>query len=164
MRAVNKQRGKDNMRKAGLIMGGVMVILAAVLGFVFPLIVPCLALFVGAGAGYLGASYVRPATAGLASRAGAGAGAIAGVGAIVGHILSGVASAISGGPGATAALIERFGPSTDVSSPMAYYSAAIGFGCCFGLVELVLMTALGSLGDMLWSRMAGRADSTGAVA
>ena len=143
-------------------MGDVMVILAAVLGFVFPLIVPCLALFVGAGAGYLGASYVRPATAGLASRAGAGA--IAVVGAIVGHILSGVASAISGGPGAAAALIERFGPSTDVSSPMAYYSAAIGFGCCFGLVELVLMTALGSLGGMLWSRMAGRADSTGAVA
>jgi hypothetical protein len=95
------------MRKAGLIMGGVMVILAAVLGFVFPLIVPCLALFVGAGAGYLGASYVRPTTAGLASRAGAGTGAIAGVGAIVGHILSGVASAISGGPGAAAALIER---------------------------------------------------------
>ena len=148
------------MRRSGVIFAAVMAVAAGILGFIFPWFVPCVALIVGAIAGFLGASFEQALTSGDATRRGAGAGAIAGIGAWAGHILGGVASAAIG-PNSAAALIERFGPSTDVSSPWAYYTAALGFGCCFGLVEIALMAGLGAVGGLIWFQARGPASRAG---
>jgi hypothetical protein len=142
--------------RAGLAVGIVMLLTAAALGFVNPLLVPCIALFAGALAGFWAASADRPASASLATRSGAGAGFLAGVGALLGQFFTAIA-AISGlGPHGAAALIQQFGFTVDISSPFAFYTAALVFSVCTGLISLVLMALSGSLGGLLWHGLAGR--------
>jgi hypothetical protein len=136
--------------------GVVMVLVAAVLGYLLPWAVPCVALLAGVLAGYLGARALQPATIGLAARTGTGAGALAGLGALLGHVFSGVAAISLAGPIPAAALIERFGPSVDATSPASYYATALAFACCAGLVEVVLMAALGAVGGIVWHRATQR--------
>jgi hypothetical protein len=146
------------MLKSGLIIGGSMLVVSVILAFLFPLCIPCLALFAGAGAGYLAGSFDRPGNNSLAVQRGAAAGAIGGLGALFGHLIGGLAAAVFIGPEAATDLARQFGIDPGASAatnPAAYYGGALLTGCCFGLFEVALMAGLGALGGVLWWQMTG---------
>jgi hypothetical protein len=152
------------MVRAGLIIGGVMLVSALLvfgggyLGLPLPpgICIPCLALFAGALAGYLAGQFDRPASTQDAARVGAGAGAIGGAGALLGHVTTGLATAVMVGPEGAADILRQFGIDIGPSGgPAAYYGGAVGGACCFGLFEVALMAALGALGGFLWYQMTG---------
>jgi hypothetical protein len=145
------------MLKAGLIVGGITLVLALIGGFVFPLLcIPCVALFAGTGAGYLAGQFDRPGLNNLAVQNGAKAGAIAGVAALIAHIVAGVASATMLGPEGAAEMMSQFGIASDPGNPVVYYASAFGSACCFGIFEIVLMAGTGALGGVLWFNTAGK--------
>lgn len=153
------------MVRAGLIFGLAMLVLGGGAAFFLPLCVPCLALFAGAGAGYLAAQWERPSENVRAIGRGAGAGAIAGVGAWLAHVIGGLAGAARIGPERSAEFTEQmlraFG--SDVSVPTLslsqFYGQAAFFACCFGVFEVMLMAGLGALGGLLWWQMTGKAQN-----
>lgn len=150
------------MLKSGLIVGAVMLVLGTIFGFAFPLCVSCLAIFAGAGAGYLSGLFDKPADQGSSAKSGAGAGAIGGVGATVGHVIGGMALAIIRGPQAGADLMRQFGFHMD-SSPAGtagFYAGSAIAACCFGLLAIALMAGLGALGGLLWYQMAAKKSPT----
>jgi hypothetical protein len=153
------------MLRSGLILGAVMLVVGGALAFLFPLCVPCLALFAGAGAGYLAGAWDRPVDNGKSIQRGAGAGAIAGVGALVAHVAGGLASAVYLGPEGAAQFLDQLGLATgaDEITPGMYYTSATFAGCCFGLFEVVLMAGLGALGGLLWWQITGKGRSGGVM-
>ncbi len=146
------------MTRAGLIGAVVMFLLALGLSFVSGLIVPCCAIVVGLGAGYLAGMWERPMANNLAVQRGALAGLIAGAGALIGQTLGAVGNAAMMGPEASMALVEQLG--VDVGNaavdPTMFYVSALGTGCCIGLFSLVLMAALGALGGVIWWQTTGK--------
>jgi len=145
------------MVKAGLIVGGITLVLGLAGGFVFPLLcIPCVALLAGAGAGYLAGQFDRPGLNNTAVANGAKAGAIAGVGALLAHIIAGLAGAAALGPQGAAEMMSQFGLPADPGNPMVYYGSAFGAACCFGLFEIALMAGTGALGGVLWFNTAGK--------
>ncbi len=154
------------MVKSGLIIGGVMLVLGTIFGFLFPLCIPCLALFAGAGAGYLAGMFDKPmGGTGGSAKVGAGAGAIGGAGALIGHIVGGMATALVYGPQASVDLMRQFGvdvPASAATGGVGFYAGAFGAACCFGLVEVALMAGLGALGGLLWYQMTGKNMAGGA--
>jgi hypothetical protein len=153
------------MLKSGLIIGAVMLVLGGLLGFVFPLCVPCLALFAGAGAGYLAGMFDKPGEQGKAVKSGAASGAVGGVGALVGHLGGGLATALVVGPQGANDMMRQFGfdlpPGGGPASDAGYYVGALGTACCFGVVDIALMAGLGALGGMLWYRMTNQNSGMG---
>jgi hypothetical protein len=138
-----------------------MLLVGGVLAFLFPLCVPCLALVVGAGAGYLTGLWDKPLNNSLSIQRGAGAGAIAGVGALLGHVFGGLGAAAFVGPEGAIDMMRQFGfdlgTTESLSANPAIYYASAGFtGCCFGLFEVALMAALGAVGGILWWNMTGK--------
>ncbi len=147
------------MVRSGLILGGVMLVVGGFLAFLFPLCVPCLALVVGAGAGYLAGQWERPGDNSRAIQRGAGSGAIAGVGAWLGHIFGGLGSAAFVGPEGSVEMLRNLGVDLGAAGavdPTMYYVSATLTGCCFGLVEVALMAGLGAVGGILWWNMTGK--------
>lgn len=149
------------MVRSGLILGVVMLLVGGVLAFLFPLCVPCLALVVGAGAGYLAGMWDKPLNNSLSIQRGAGAGAIAGVGALLGHVFGGLGAAALIGPEGSLEMLRQFGfdmgSAESVSgNPAIFYASATLTGCCFGLFEVALMAALGAVGGILWWNMTGK--------
>ncbi len=149
------------MLKSGLIIGAVTLVLASILGFIFPLCIPCLAILVGAGAGYLAGMFDKPQASGNSAKIGAGAGAIGGIGALIGHVVGGTATSLVTGPEQAAALMRQFGVAVDTSNPAVYYAGAVGGACCFGLFEVLLMAGVGALGGMLWYQFVGKNSAVG---
>jgi hypothetical protein len=148
------------MVRAGLIVGGITLVLGLVGGFIFaPLCVPCLALFAGTGAGYLAGQFDRPGMSNTAVRLGAQAGAIAGIAALLAHLIAGVSNAALVGPEGAAEMMRQFGLEGDASNPAVYYASAFGTSCCMGLFEIALMAGTGALGGMLWFNTAGKNQS-----
>jgi hypothetical protein len=137
------------MLKSGLIIGSVMLVLSFGGSLITPLCVPCLALIVGGGAGYLAGTFDKPLASGASAQVGAGAGAIAGVGALIGHLLGGGVTSILLGPEQTADILRQLGlpASGDAST---YYAALVGGACCFGVFEVLLMAGVGALGGLIW--------------
>jgi hypothetical protein len=147
------------MLKSGLIIGGVMLVLGGIFGFLFPLCVPCIALFAGAGAGYLAGMFDKTMSQGASAKSGAGAGAVGGAGALIGHVVGGMATALIFGPGSSAEMLRQLGidvPASAASGGVGFYAGAVGFSCCFGLFEVALMAGLGALGGLLWYQMTGK--------
>jgi hypothetical protein len=147
------------MLKSGLITAGVMLVLAIGVSLLSPICVPCLAIFVGLGAGYLAGLFDKPASNGAVAKAGAAAGAIGGVGAIVGHLIGGVINVFIVGPEKAMELMRQWGFPSDMldsSNPTAYYAGAFGGACCVGLVDLLLLAGLGALGGLLWWQITGK--------
>jgi hypothetical protein len=142
------------MLKSGLIVGAVMLVLSLGGSLLTPLCVPCLALVVGIGAGYLAGTFDNPIASGASAQVGAGAGAIAGVGALIGHLLGGVVNVILLGPERTADVLRQLGlpASADAST---YYAALIGGSCCFGVFEVLLMAGVGAVGGLIWYQIRG---------
>lgn len=153
------------MRNPALVFGGLAFLTALVAGvFNSQLCVPCLALFLGLGAGYFSAQAARPATTDAATRVGAAAGALGGAGALLGHVVGGLLGAARIGPQGASQLMEGIlrdmgltVPST-IADPVPYYAAALFGSLCFGFLDVLLMAGLGALGGLLWrGRASGRA-------
>ena len=146
------------MTRAGLIGAVVMFLLALGLSFVSGLIVPCCAIVVGLGAGYLASMWEKPAANNLAVQRGALAGLIAGAGALIGQTLGAVGNAAMVGPEASMQLMQQFGVDAGGAAidPTMFYLSATGTGCCIGLFSLVLMAGLGALGGVIWWQTAGK--------
>jgi len=145
------------MLKSGLIFGAVALVLAGITGVInFQLCAPCLALFMGAGAGYVAGMFDKPAGGtGASAKVGAGAGAIGGVGALFGHLGGGLVGAAITGPEQAADLARQLGLPAS-SDPAGFWAGAIGASCCFGLLDVALMAGLGALGGLLWYQMTGK--------
>ncbi len=145
------------MLKSGLITAGVMLLLGAGVSLLSPICVPCLAIFVGLGAGYLVGLFDKPASNGAVAKGGAAAGAIGGVGAVIGHLIGGAINVVIVGPEKAIELMRQFGLPVDAaSSPAAYYAGAFGGACCIGLIDLLLLAGLGALGGLLWWQITGK--------
>lgn len=146
------------MTRAGLIGAVVIFLLALGLSFVSGLIVPCCAIVIGLGAGYLAAMWDRPAQNQLAVKNGAIAGAIAGVGALLGQVAGTLGNAMMLGPNGAMDTMRQLG--MDVGNvgvdPTMFYVSSVGTGCCFGLFSLVLMAGLGALGGVIWWQTTGK--------
>ncbi|MAT43288.1 MAG: hypothetical protein CL609_13190 [Anaerolineaceae bacterium] len=74
------------MFKSGLILGIVGLILGIGITLLTPICVPCLALFLGLGAGFLANVFEKPMVQNRAVKSGAYSGAIAGIGIILGQV------------------------------------------------------------------------------
>lgn len=146
------------MLKSGLIAGAVTFILALGFALLSPLCVPCLALFLGLGAGFLAGVFDKPLDNGSSAKSGAGAGAIGGIGAIIGQMVGAVLNSIIIGPEGAAELMQQLGlPAADPNNLGAsYWVGVIGGGCCFGLLDVALMAGLGALGGLLWWQISGK--------
>lgn len=145
------------MLKSGLILGVVALVLMAVTSLLSGLCGPCLALFIGLGAGYLAGVFDKPFESGASAKSGALSGAISGIGALAGQLVGSVGTLLIVGPEQAARLLRQFGLPMDTSSGTAgYYLGGLGTGCCFGLVDLVLMAGLGALGGLLWYQVSGK--------
>ncbi len=151
------------MYKSGLILGGMTLLIAAVVtAGVGPLCTPCFVLFLGLAAGYATSLFDKPPSSSSASRRGAISGAIAGIGAVLGL---GIGSAINGiavGPERalqlTQPLIQSLGFPT-MSSPeyaSAYWVALVGWAVSCGVLDVLLMAAFGAVGGLLWWRISGK--------
>lgn len=151
------------MLKSGLIIGGLTLLLATLFSFLFPLCVPCLALALGAGAGYLAGQFEKPGETRQAVGMGAGAGAIASVGALIGHVVGGLVNAVIIGPEGSAQLLEQLGIDfgNTSGSPTAYYGGALAVACCFSMLDLALMAGLGAVGGLWWYQMTGKSQAGG---
>ena len=146
------------MLKSGLIAGGVTFVLALGFTLLSPLCVPCLAFFLGLGAGYLAGVFEKPLDNGSSAKSGAVAGAIGGVGAIIGQMGGALLNAVIVGPEKAAKLVEQLGIPVATSNDFgaAYWVGIIGSGCCFGLLDVALMAGLGALGGLLWWQISGK--------
>lgn len=146
------------MLKSGLIVGAVALVIAIGGSLVSPICVPCLALFLGLGAGYLAGVFDKPYDSGASTKSGAAAGAIGGVGALLGHMVGAALNSVIMGPQAAADMLEQFGlPAGDLAGGgVGYWAGVIGSTCCFGLLDVALMAGLGALGGLLWWQVTGK--------
>ena len=147
------------MVRAGLIAGGITLVLGIIGGFILPLVcIPCVALFAGAGGGYLAGRFDRPGTSNDSARRGAGAGAIGGIGAVIAHLVASISNAAIMGPEGAAQMLRDLGIALPDggTNPAVFYSSAIGGACCVGLFEVALMAALGAIGGIIWYQTNGR--------
>jgi hypothetical protein len=141
------------MWKAGIIMGIAAFLLAfAAAAGISPLCgLACVAPVAGAVAGYLAGVFDKPTTGEGGAKSGAIGGAIGGVGAFFGQALAGVVNALFA-PQITEFLGRTLGTTTDVNTTRV---VAFGAGLCGGLVNIVIMAGLGTLGGYLWYRAVG---------
>jgi hypothetical protein len=154
------------MTRAGII-GAVVIFLLALGGsFVSGLLVPCCAVLVGLGVGYLASMWDKPADNNRAVRLGAIAGAIAGIGAVIGQTVGGVANAALLGPEAASQIVEGLGLDTGgaAADPTIFYASTAFVSCCIGLFNTALMAGLGALGGILWWQTTGKNQVGGGTA
>jgi hypothetical protein len=147
------------MIKSGLIAAGAMLLLTIGVTLISPYCVPCVAIFLGLGAGYLAGVFDKPASNGGCAKSGAVAGAIGGVGAIVGHLIGGGLNALIVGPEGAARILRQLGFPSSSITPTTYYATTFGIGCCLGILDLLLLAGLGALGGLLWWQITGKKSS-----
>jgi hypothetical protein len=149
------------MLKSALIFGAVAFLVGLAVTFFSPVCVPCLAIFMGLGAGYLAGVFSKPSETGAAAQSGGAAGAISALGALAGQMIGGMINAVFMGPEQALAALRRLAnlPATAGSTApnSYYYFGALGFPCCAGLFDIGLMALLGAAGALLWLRLVGMA-------
>ena len=147
------------MIKAGIIAAIVALILAIGGSLLMGICVPCISIFIGAGAGYLACHYEPAGDSGSAAKSGAIAGAIGGVGALLGQAIGAVITGATAGPEAGLDLARQLGldvPTEMFASDAFYWVGVIGTGCCIGIFDLLLMAGLGAVGGILWWQFKGK--------
>jgi hypothetical protein len=147
------------MIKAGIIAAVVALILAIGGSLLAGICVPCIVLFIGAGAGYLACNFEPAADNGSAAKSGAIAGAIGGVGALLGQAIGSVIVGTTTDMETSMEMMRQLGfdMPTDVVIPeQLYWLSAIGTGCCIGFFDLLLMAGLGAIGGILWWQITGK--------
>lgn len=133
------------MVKAGLITGAVMLVLALGSALISPFCTPCVALFVGLGAGFLAALFDKPFVQSDAFKKGAVAGAIAGGLGMVGQFIAGIINASTVDP---EMLNSLFG--SNMVNDQTLWLAQLGGAFCVGLFNVLLMAGLGVGGAAIW--------------
>lgn len=144
------------MVRSGLILGVVALIFSASATLINPMCTPCLAIFMGAFAGYLAGIQEKPRDEGKAARIGAGAGAIGGAGALLGQITGAAINAAMVGPEGTADILRQFNIPTSTDVTLPYWAGIATSTMCFGILNVLLMAGLGALGGYAWLQMNGR--------
>ena len=147
------------MRRA-ITFAGVVGFLAAVLAGAinWQICVPCIALVLGAGAGYFACRWEPPADQPSATRQGGTAGGVAGAATLLGNLVGGLMGAAILGPQGAEQSMESIARSLGVTvpqapiSPVTYYATALGTSACCGVVEIFIMALLGALAGMVWFR------------
>ncbi len=136
------------MWKAGTIIGIAAFVLAfATSAGISPLCgLLCISPIAGVVAGYLAGVFDKPVTGGGGAKCGVIGGAIAGVGAFLGQALAGVVNALFA-PQIAQFVGRTFDLPADVNTTRII---AFGWGLCGGLVDIVIMAGLGTLGGYLW--------------
>jgi hypothetical protein len=147
------------MRKATVVAGLVGFLAAVITGAInWQICVPCIALVLGAGAGYFACRIEGPADQSRATRLGATAGGLAGVATLLGNVVGGFVGATLLGPQGAQATMDSLAKSLGVTvpqapiSPVTYYASALGTSACCGIVEIFIMALLGALAGMVWFR------------
>jgi hypothetical protein len=143
------------MLKSGLIFGLVALLFSAGAALLSPLCVPCLALFLGLGAGFVAGVFDKPADNGTSTKSGALSGVIGGVGALVGQLIGAVINGVFMGPEGIARLLEQLGLPGNGSAG-GYWAGLFASGCCLGILDIALMAGLGALGGILWWQISGK--------
>ncbi|MEW6086425.1 MAG: hypothetical protein AB1607_17710 [Chloroflexota bacterium] len=139
------------MVKAGLIAGGVMLVLVLIAAVFSPFCALCIPLVAGLAAGYMTGTFEKmPATT---VKNGAIAGAIAGGLGLVGQMLASVINAlVLQNPNNQ--INDLFGvPAAD---PSAVWIGQLGFACCIGLINIALTAGFGAGGGAIWNNSAGK--------
>ena len=146
------------MFKSGLIFGLIAFILAAGITLLFPLCVPCAAIFLGLAAGGLAGVFDKPLNTGASAKGGALAGVMGGIGAVLGQMVGSGVNAMIVGPEAAQQFMRQFGlvvPSSG-NFDSAYYFSLFGSACCLGLFDVLIMAGLGAVGGLLWWQITGQ--------
>jgi hypothetical protein len=145
------------MLKSGWIAAAVSLLLALGVTLVLPYCVPCLALLLGLGAGYLAGVFDRPALKAAAVRSGTLAGLIGGAGVVIGQMGATLINGFSVGPQGMMDLYNTLGITPGVPvTPQFYWVSLIGGNGCLALVSVGLMAGLGALGGLLWWQVSGQ--------
>ena len=144
------------MVKSGLIVAAIILVLSIGVALLSPLCVPCVAILAGALAGYLACVWDKPVELGKAAQRAAGAGAISGLGALLGHLIGAVLNVLILGTDGYAEMFHSFGLDPSQINQTTVTLGALSGGCCFGLLEIVLMAGLGALGGVIWWQLTGK--------
>lgn len=146
------------MFKSGVIFAVVSLVLATGSTLLSPMCTPCLALFLGLGAGFLAGVFDKPADGGKSAKTGAGAGAIGGIGATLGQFVGAGLNALLVGPEGAARIMEQFGLETGSQAGIefGYWAGVIGSALCFSALDIALMAGCGALGCMAWQGLMAR--------
>lgn len=143
------------MFKSGLILGIVGLILGIGITLLTPLCVPCLALFLGLGAGFLANVFDKPGLQNRAVKSGAFSGAIAGAGVILGQIIGAIINSSVVDSAAAAEILRDFGYAMPADFDTIYAISQIGGTICFSLLDIVFMVLMGMMGGFIWWKMRG---------
>lgn len=141
------------MLKAGLIAGGVAIVLVLIGSVgISPFCAVCVPFITGLLAGYLTGVFDKPSIEARIKR-GAGAGAIGGALALIASLVAGIVNAI---------FLQN--PDNQINdllglpnaSPATVWIGQLGVNFCIGLVSLGLNAALGAGGIAIWASTSGK--------
>jgi hypothetical protein len=144
------------MVKSGLILGAITLVLAIGLSLLSPLCTVCCVPLLGGIAGYLAGNFDKPTDNGSALKSGALAGAIGGAGALLGQIIGGTINSTMMGAEGAADFLQQFGLPTPPDFSETYWISIVSSTCCFSLLDLLLMSALGAVGGLIWWQYNGQ--------
>lgn len=146
------------MLKSSLIFGIVAFILGAGITLLSPLCVPCVAIFLGLGAGAVAGAFEKPRSTSASAKIGALSGVFSGIGAILGQMIGSGFNAMIVGPEAAQQFMQQFGMTLPTSGNFdaAYYFGVFGSACCIGLLDLMIIAGLGAVGGLLWWQITGQ--------
>jgi hypothetical protein len=143
------------MFKSGLIIGIVGLIFGIGITLLTPLCVPCLALFLGLGAGFLANVFEKPVVQNRAVKSGAYSGAIAGIGVILGQVIGALINSFYVSEEAAMEMLKNFGFAVPADYGTLYSASQIIATICFSLLDIVFMVLMGMLGGFIWWKMNG---------
>ncbi len=145
------------MVRAGLMLGALALLVSAGATLISPVCAPCVAIFLGLGAGYLASVFDKPTTSAATSKSGAIGGAIGGVGAILGQILGAIINSTIVGPQNLQAIYEKLGvPTSGMNLAQTYWIGMVGGTVCFSVLDVLVMAGFGAVGGLLWWQAAGK--------
>jgi len=148
------------MFRSGLIIGIIALLLAIGSALLSPLCVPCLALLLGLGAGYLAGTFDKPSDQRGAARVGVIAGALSSIGALAGQSIGALINSQLVRPADALELLRQFGMQVPLGTTPAEFARIFGASMiistfCLGLFDIFLMAGLGTLGGLLWWQVSG---------
>ncbi len=145
------------MVRSGLIVGALALIVAAGATLLSPICVPCFAVFLGLGAGYLAGVFDKPPTNAATSKVGAIGGAIGGVGAIIGQVIGAIINSAIMGPEGLQKVYQAFGvPTSGLDLNQTYWIGVVGGTLCFSVLDILAMAGFGAVGGLLWWQSTGK--------
>ena len=146
------------MRKAGLIVGCVALVLGLGAALLSPICVPCLSPLLGLLAGYLAGNYDKALEQRQAIKSGALGGLLAGIGLLAGQVIGAIINVTVVGPMGTARILYQMGIPAGSPARIAeiYWPTVIIFTTCLTILDVALMAGIGLLGGLLWWQINGK--------